>query len=578
MKRVLKYVFKYKLLVIIPTIAMLISIALDMLNPIITKRLVDDVLKGGQYELLTMLLLGIAGISISRAILQYIREFTYDYLSTKVSMDLKQDLFDHIQSLPFSYFDNMNTGELMSRVDSDVGNIWDSVCYGIGLLVENTIYFTTASIILFSYSWKLALITLITMPIIGFIAYKLEKDIDKAFDEISDHASVINTTAQENLAGVRLVKAFAREKHERLKFLNLNKKNYELNIKKTKVWAKYFPSIEFFCNISVLVVVTIGGLFVINDSMTIGTLVAFNQYVWMLIWPMRMIGWLTNLIAQSGASAKKIFKIMDIEPNIKDKENAISLSKLKGHIKFKNVSFKYNDEYILKDINLDIKPGTTVAIMGTTGSGKSSITNLIGRYYDVTKGAITIDGHNVKDLCLNKLRSRMAVVSQDIFLFSETITENIKFGKKGASINQIKEACDLACAHDFISNLQNGYETIIGERGIGLSGGQKQRLSIARALIKDSDILILDDSTSALDMDTEYTLLKNLYNKAKKTTTILIAHRISAVKNADQIVIVEDGRIVERGNHNSLLKKKGKYYEIYKEQFKDFGTEEREVV
>lgn len=578
MKRVLKYVFKYKLLVIIPTLAMFVSIALDMFNPLITQILIDDVIKGGQYELLSKLLLGIGFIALSRAILGYIREFTYDYLSTKVSMDLKQDLFDHIQSLPFGYFDNMNTGELMSRVDSDIGNIWDSVCYGVGLLVENIIYFVIASIILFSYSWQLALITLITMPIIGFIAYKLEKDINKAFDEISDHASVLNTTAQENIAGVRLVKAFAREKHEVLKFLNLNKKNYDLNVKKTKIWGKYFPCIEFFCNISVLVVVTIGGIFVIDKSMTIGTLVAFNQYVWMLIWPMRMIGWLSNLIAQSSASAKKVFKIMDTAPSIKNKENAVRLSKMKGHIKFKNVSFKYKDEYVLKNINIDVKPGSTIAIMGTTGSGKSSIVNLIGRYYDVSEGAITVDGYNIKDLHLNDLRSKMSVVSQDVFLFSDTIAENISFGKKEASIDEIKAACDMACVHKFISGLDDGYDTVVGERGLGLSGGQKQRISIARALIKDSDILILDDSTSALDMDTEYELLKNIYSKSKKTTTIIIAHRISAVKNADQIIIVEDGKIIEKGNHNSLLKSKGKYYEIYREQFKDFGILEKEVV
>ncbi|KYH34352.1 putative ABC transporter ATP-binding protein [Clostridium tepidiprofundi DSM 19306] len=578
MKRILEYVKKYKLFVIIPTVAMIISIALDMFNPHLIQILIDDVIKKGHYNMLKTIIMAIAGITISRTILGYIREFTFDYLSSRVSIDLKRDLFSHIQSLPFSYFDNMNTGELMSRVDSDIDNIWGTIGFGIGLFVENSIYFITASIILFSINWKLALFTLVTMPIIGFIAYKLEKEIDKSFDAISDHTSVLNTTAQENIAGVRLVKAFAREKHEILKFVKLNNKNYELNIIKTKIWGKYYPVIEFLCNISILVVVTFGGLFVIKDNMTLGELGAFNGYVGMLIFPMRMIGWLTNMIAQSSASAKKIFKIMDIEPEIKDKENPIRLPNVNGNIKFNNVSFKYNNEYILKNINIEVKPGSTVAIMGPTGSGKSSIVNLIGRYYDVDEGSITVDGYNVKDICVKDLRSKMAVVSQDTFLFSDTIKENLLFGKENATMNEIEETCKISCAEEFINSLEDKYETVIGERGLGLSGGQKQRLSIARALIRNADILILDDATSALDMETEYTLLKNLYERTKKSTTFIIAHRISAVKNADKIIFIEDGRIVEEGTHESLLARKGKYYDVYCSQFKDFQDIEKEVV
>ena len=573
MKRVLKYVKKYKLFVIIPTIAMLTSITLDMFNPHLIQILIDDVIKKEHYYMLKSILLAIAGITISRTILGYVREFTFDYLSSRVSIDLKRDLFSHIQSMPFSYFDNMNTGELMSRVDADINNIWETIGFGIGLFIENSVYFIVASIILFSLNWKLALFTLVTMPFIGFIAYKLEKEIDKAFDAISDHTSILNTTAQENIAGVRLVKAFAREKHEILKFYKLNSKNYELNIVKTKVWGKYYPIIEFLCNISVLIVVTIGGIFVIRDDMTLGTLVAFNGYVWMLIWPMRMIGWLTNLIAQASASAKKIFKIMDIEPEIKNKKHATRLPNIKGHIKFNNVSFKYNNEYVLKNI-----PGSTVAIMGPTGSGKSSLVSLIGRYYDVNEGSITIDGHNVKDIYLNDLRSKMAVVAQDTFLFSDTIKENLLFGKENASMSELQEACKIACAEEFINSLEQKYETVIGERGLGLSGGQKQRLSIARALIRNADILILDDATSALDMETEYNLLRNLYRRTKKATTFIIAHRISAVKNADKIIFIENGKIVEEGNHESLLAKKGKYYDVYCSQFKDFQDVEKEVV
>jgi ATP-binding cassette subfamily B multidrug efflux pump len=578
MKRILKYITKYKLFIIVPALAMLISIALDMFNPYLVQIMIDRVLRNGEFNLLNFVLISLALITISRSILGYIREYSLDYVSSRVSIDLKTDLFNHIQSLPFKYFDGMNTGELMSRMGSDVDNVWRSISFGIGLAVEQGIYFLVASVLIFRMNWKLALVTLITMPLIGYIAMKLEKEVGVAYDEISDHNAVLNTTAQENIAGVRLVKAFARERHETLKFLNHNKTNYNLNMKQTKIWSKHFPMIEFLCNISVLAVVCVGGILVIDENLSIGELVAFSQYVWMLIWPMRMIGWLTNLITQANTSAKKIFDIMDVEPEIRDKYDAIRMPVIKGDIKFHNVSFKYNENYILEDINLDIPAGSTVAIMGTTGSGKSSLVNLIGRYYDITKGSITIDGNDVRDIRLADLRSKMSVVAQDTFLFSESIYENIRFGKEEASTDEIKKACIDACADEFLENFVDGYQTIIGERGLGLSGGQKQRLSIARALVRDASILILDDATSALDMETEYNLLKNLHHRDKKVTTFIIAHRISAVKNANIILFLEDGHVVEMGNHKTLLDLKGKYYDVYNQQFTDFMDLEGVVV
>ena len=570
MKRILKYVKNYKFFVIIPVIAMLISIALDMFNPYFVKVMIDKVLGNGEYNLLTFVLMSLAGITLTRSILGYIREYTLDYLSSRVSIDLKTDLFNHIQSLPFKYFDNMNTGELMSRMGSDVDNVWMSIAFGIGLAIEQVFYFIVASIIIFRMNWELSLVTLITMPLIGYIAFKLEKEVGEAYDKISDHNAVLNTTAQENIAGARLVKAFAREKHETTKFLSHNRTNYRLNMAQAKIWSKHFPMIDFLCNISVLAVVCVGGLLVIKRSLSIGELVAFSQYVWMLIWPMRMIGWLTNIITQANTSAKKIFSIIDTEPEIKDKNDAIPMTEIKGHIKFENVSFKYNENYILEDINLDIPIGSTVAIMGTTGSGKSSLINLIGRYYDISKGSISVDGNDLRDIRIADLRSKMSVVAQDTFLFSESIYENIRFGKHDASFDEIIKACKDACADEFIQNLTEGYDTVIGERGLGLSGGEKQRISIARALIKDSSILILDDASSALDMETEYNLLKNLNKRKNKATTFIIAHRISAVKNADIILFLENGHIIEMGNHKTLLEERGRYYDVYNQQFTDF--------
>ena len=570
MKKILKYIGKYKLLVFLPFIFLFVSIVLDLMQPFLSKVIVDRVLLNKETSLLGIILVSLATITLVRVILGYFREYTLDYLGVRVATDIKNDLFDHIQTLSFKYFDNMNTGELMSRLTEDVDNIWMALAFGISLFIENSIYFIFAAAILLYLNWKLALISLCIMPILAWLAMKLEKDIEKAFDKISDHAVHINTTAQEDISGIRLVKAFAREKHEILKFLNLNAVNYNLNVEKAKIWGKYYPLIEFLTNISIVLVISFGGMLVIKEDISIGTLVAFNGYLSMLVWPMRMMGWLTNVISQANTSAKKIFGIMNTKADIASTQDCIKPLEIKGDITFKNVSFKYNNSYVLKNINLNIKAGSTVAIMGTTGSGKTSLVSLIGRYYDVTEGSVEIDGKDIRDLDLDLLRSSMSVVFQDTFLFSDSIANNVAFSVKKSSEQSIKDACNMACIDDFISSLENGYDTEIGERGIGLSGGQKQRLSIARAMIKKSSILILDDSTSALDMETEFQLLKNLNSFKNKPTTFLIAHRISAVKNADIILYLEDGSIKEYGTHNSLLAMKGRYYQVYSDQFKDY--------
>ncbi|MDT8715730.1 ABC transporter ATP-binding protein [Clostridium sp. 19966] len=578
MKKVFKYVLKYKLLLFIPSFAMLLSIVADLINPYLQKIVVDDIITAGKVNLLLGVALALIGITAFRAIMGYTKEYLFDVLSAKINIDIKQDLFDHIQKLSFSYFDSMNTGELMSRINEDVEIIWRTISFGLRLFVENIIYFVISSFIMFYLDWRLALACIVIMIPIAYIAIKFEKRIDDSYGKISDQAVVINTTAQENVAGVRLVKAFAREKYEIKKFLGMNNKNYELNMEQSEIMGSHLPKIEFLTNVSLVIMIVLGGIEIINGRMTVGTLLAFSSYLNNLIWPMRNLGWLTNLLAQNSASSKRIFAIMDKEPEIHSKLTAKKPQSFKGHIVFNNVTFKYNEEVVLENIDLDIKPGSTTAIMGTTGSGKSSIINLIGRYYDVLAGNISIDGIDVKDFDLNALRSNMAIVPQDTFLFSDSIKENIQMGNRAASMEQITKACESACAMEFINDLEDGFETLIGERGIGLSGGQKQRLSIARALVRDAGILILDDATSALDMETEYELLNNLKNIEKARTTFIIAHRISAVKNADLIVYVENGRIVEKGTHDELLALKGKYYEIYCDQFKDFEDLESEVV
>ncbi len=341
---------------------MMIAMALDMFNPRLTKIIIDDVIVGGTIEILWKLLLALIGITLSRAILGYIKEYLFDIASSKIVKEIRKDLFDHIQTLSFSYFDGMNTGEILSRLSEDVDNVWHALGFGSMLFIEQMIYFIVATIMLFTLNWKIALLSLATMPLIAYLAVILEKQIGEVYEKISDQGALLNTTAQENVAGVRLVKAFARERYEIEKFLNQNKENYRLNVKQADIWAKYHPIIEFLSNAISILIITVGGLLVIKEDISIGTLVAANFYTSMLIWPMRMLGWLTNILGQCNASLKKIDKIFNEKPTIKNAENPITPKFVKGHIKFENVSLEYDGVKVLKNINIDAKPGSTIAI------------------------------------------------------------------------------------------------------------------------------------------------------------------------------------------------------------------------
>ena len=578
MGRILKYVSKYKWKLFVGTFAMILIIGVDLTVPLLQKIFIDEGLAKKDMSVINGVLLLLLGITVVKAVFGYLKEFIYDLIGIDVHEDLKNDLFKHIQKMEFKYFDKSNTGELMARIGEDVENVWETIAYGLRLFVENIFYFTISATALLIQDWRLALACLSVMIPIGIIGVKLEKNFDECYGEISDKVAEINTTAQENIAGVRLVKAFARENHEKNKFLKINTEYYGLNMKQTKVIAKYFPPMEFLTNIALLIMIVFGGFLVMDGYMTMGTLVAFSGYIWNVIWPLRNLGWLTQLLSRNSASAKKIFKILDTQATIANNKESYEEKEVSGAITFKNVNFKYNDELVLKNINLDIPSNSTVAIMGTTGSGKSTLLNLIGRYYEVTDGELLIDGINIKEFDLKALRENMAIVPQDTFLFSDSILNNIKFSNKEATLNEVIESAKLACCYDFIDKLDDKFDTEIGERGLGLSGGQKQRISIARALIRKSAIVMLDDSTSALDMETEQQLLKNINSIDKKNTKFIIAHRISAVKNSDLIIYLKNGEIVEQGTHDELLEVKGEYYKVYCEQFKDFKELEKEVI
>ncbi|HEY8349849.1 MAG TPA: ABC transporter ATP-binding protein [Clostridia bacterium] len=578
MRRLLRFIAKRWFTYFLGFAALVSAIVLDMFNPYYVGQIIDRVILGGEMPYLRTALLALAAITFGRAVLGYTKEYMFDLSSSRVIVDLRKELFDHIQKLSFAFFDRSNTGELMSRIKEDTDNIMSAICYGFMLFLEQAIYFAVAAVILFRISWKLALVSLVTMPLIEYVVFRLERQVGQQYEKISDQRAVLNMTAQENIAGVRVVKAFGREKHEILKFLKQNEENFRINYDLVKSMANYNPLIEFLSNLVSVLVITVGGYFVIGKEMSLGTLVAFSNYVWMLIWPLRMMGWLTSVLAQCIASVKKIDKLFAEEPDIKNCPEPKLPKKISGHVEFRNVCFDYEGASVLKNINIDARPGSTIAIMGMTGAGKTTLINLIGRYYDCTSGSVYFDGVDVREMDLAALRKNVSVVMQDTFLFSDTIEANIKFGAGEVPDEVFTAACRDAMVDEFVSQMPEGYQTVIGERGIGLSGGQKQRISIARALVRDAKVLILDDSTSALDMETEYAIQRAM-ERRKGFTCFIIAHRISAVKNADEILYFEDGSIVERGTHDELLRLRGRYYETYREQYRDYVEAlEKEVV
>ena len=569
MKKLSAYIWKNKLRYILAIGSMILAVSLDLMSPQLTKHIIDDVIVGGQIGKLKYLLAGILAIGVGRAVFQYIKEYTFDCLGSDIASSMRKDLFIHTQKLSQDFFDRTDTGELMSRIKDDVDKIWDGLSYVSMLLIEVVIHTSIVLFCMYTTNVKLAIIPTVAMIFCGCIALIMERKLGAVYEEISEENAELNTVAEENLAGVRTVKAFAREKYEIEKFLNHNNRYYELNMKQSKVFVKYYPYFSVVTKILPLLTLLAGGKIVIDGRMSLGQLAAMVEYSNNIVWPMEMLGWLTNSFSSAIASNRKLKKIYNEVPTIKEKENPIILDEVKGKITFDHVAYGKEGKHILRDVSFEVQPGETLGIMGETGSGKSTIINLMSRFYDVDKGKICLDDVDIRDMKLSQVRESISQVMQDVFLFSDTIAENIKLGKKDyISEEEVEIASNNAQVSEFATKMKNKYNTVIGERGVGLSGGQKQRISIARAFAKKNPILILDDSTSALDMETEQQIQEAL-RKLDGVTKVIIAHRISAVKNADEIIILKDGIIAERGKHQQLLEKHGLYYETYQSQYGD---------
>lgn len=619
-----RYFKRYSFLYLIALLAMSAGTMLDQAAPLIVQHIIDDVLIAKKMEVLNFLLLGILGIGVGRCIFQYTKEYACDYAGSKIASEVRINLFQKIQSLSANFFDGINSGELMSRVKDDVDRIWDIAAFMGILMAEVFIRTVTTIIFMVRINWQLALIPIVGMIGSGVIAIMMEKQLDDLYGAVMQEGSEMNNTAAENLAGVRTVKAFARESFEIAKFHKHNQKFYELNIDLSRVFVKYNPMIQTITRLLSVISLLLGGLIVMKGNplqggakMSVGELIAFTQYVGGMIWPMEMLGWLTNGFSSAKASVKRLNKIYAEMPDITENSELAKITEgddaeladamfsqfdIAGDISFEHVTYEVTcdkldavpealegqaatktevdskspvvsrasttvNRKILDDVSFDIKAGQTLGIMGSTGSGKTTIINLLKRMYDVTGGSIKLDGIDIRELPLPTLRRAISCVMQDIFLFSDTIDGNIRLGaRETITVPEVRSALEQSHSAEFVDRMDEKENTVIGERGVGLSGGQKQRITIARALARKTPVLVLDDSTSALDTETEQEI-QGVLAGLSGMTKIIIAHRISAVRKADKIIVLDKGRVVECGTHEELLALGGLYKETYDSQY-----------
>ncbi len=541
-----------------------------LVRPLLLQAIIDRVLIAGRHGELAWLSMAVIGVAALRSAFQYLRSYLGHVFGANTVYELRNRLYRRLQSFSFSYYDTAKTGDLMARLAGDVEAFRQFLAFGFAHLLDFTLLFVLALAVMLYLDWSLTLIVLVTMPILGYMTARFHLRVHPAFTALREAMADLSTAVQENITGVRTVKSFAQERQQIYSFSQRVRSYIDTHMAATAIWARFFPSMELMGNIGVLILLWIGGRRVMSGALTIGELAAFFSYIWFIVHPLQQLGYQINNLTQSVASGQRILEILDTPRGIIDRSDAVDIGRIEGRVVFENVTFNYTQGMpALEEINLVVEPGKVVGILGPTGSGKTTLVSLIPRYYDVTSGRVLVDGKDVRTVRMASLRRQVSIVFQETFLFSTSLKENISYGRRDATDEEIIEAAKLAKAHDFIMELPDGYETLVGERGLGLSGGQKQRIAIARALLADPRILILDDATASVDMETEHEIQEALKTLMKGRTTFIIAHRISSVKDADEIIVLDRGRIVERGAHRELLELGGHYRRIYDVQFKD---------
>ena len=566
----LSFLKKYRVRMIVGLILVFITSLLVLINPQISGMIVDEVIEGQHYEKLGILLLIMIGVTLVRSLLRFTFLMCFESSSQGLVYDMREEAYRKLMKEDFNFFNKNRTGDLMSRQTGDMDAVRHMVSHVIYFSFENILVFLMALVMIFSVNVKMALCMLIVLPFTLAVTLSQRRHIKPAFDRVRDCFSSLNAFAQETIAGNRVVKAFAKEDYELEKFDRENDGYRDAQLNAASIWMKYIPMFEVLSQCLTIILMIMGGFMVIDGEMTIGNMVTVNGYLWMLNSPLRQAGWIINDLQRFLTAIEKIYKVYTTEPDIKQPEHVVEKRKLKGSVTFDHVNYYTNDDTVLKDISFHVEPGQTVGIIGATGSGKSSLINLICRFYDVNQGRVLVDDIDVRNLNLQTLRGNIGIAMQDVFLFSDTIEGNIAYGNPDCTFEQVQAAAKIANADEFIREMPEGYDTIIGERGVGLSGGQKQRISLARAILKDPSIIILDDTTSAIDMETESLIQNELKKISDGRTVFIIAHRISSIIHADQILVLDNGRLVERGTHEQLLAKKGYYSTVFHHQYGEF--------
>jgi ATP-binding cassette subfamily B protein len=570
MKWFYSFLKKYRGRMALGLLLVTIVAALSIVNPYISGAIVDDVIKGGKQELLPTLIIALIGVTVIKSIIRWLYLLIFETSSQGLLYKMRDKVYKKLLQEDFAFYNKNRTGDLMSRQTGDMDAIRHFVAFVVYQTYENVLLFIFALIMIFTVNVKLALCMLIVLPFTAATTYFQSKQVKPAFHGIRKQFSSLNTFVQENVSGNRVVKAFAKEDYELEKFDQENDDYRNAELTAAKIWMRYVPIFEFLSMILTIILMLLGGYMVIQNEMTMGNLVTISGYLWMLTNPLRMAGWLVNDIQRFITSVEKIYTTICEEPQIRKPKKPVDRKRFEGKVEFQHVSYKADDEDIINDVSFQVQKGQTVGIIGATGSGKSTIMNLLCRFYDVTDGEVLVDGVNVKDLDLYALRDNIGMAMQDVFLFSDTIEGNIAYGKPNCSFEEVEWAAKIANADEFIRKMPEGYDTIVGERGMGLSGGQKQRISLARALLKEPTIVILDDTTSAVDMETETQIQKELNQIGGERTLFIIAYRISSIKDADLILVMDHGSIVEQGTHQELLNKKGYYYTVFSHQYGEF--------
>lgn len=571
--RLLRQVQPYKWRVALALTMVFLSTGLVAVQPMLIRFAVDEVYQAERWHLLGWIALGLLLATILRSALGYLERISMEWIAQRTIYDLRNNIYQQLQSLSFSFYDQAQTGELMSRATADVEMLRRFLSFGILRLTSSALTLAVVMTLLLMMDVRLALVSMASIPLLILAVWRFATTVRPRYRQIQEQLGVITTVLQEAIAGVRVVRAFAQEDREIERFRRENWRYLDLNITTVRMWAVYFPLMTFLGGLGSTVVLWYGGSRVVAGELSVGAMVAFQTLLMQLIMPIRMLGWLVNMASQAAAAGQRVYAILDTASDVRDKPNAMPLVHPAGHVRFHGVSFSYDGKAaVLSEVSIDARPGETIALLGATGSGKSTIINLIPRFYDVTAGSVTIDGRDVRDVTLKSLRANIGMVLQETFLFSASIKDNIAYGRPGVKDDELVAAAKAAQIHDFIVSLPEGYNTLIGERGIGLSGGQKQRVAVARALLMDPRILILDEATSSVDSETELAMQKALQAVMANRTTFVIAQRLSTVRRAHQIIVLQDGQIAEQGTHDSLLRQNGIYREIYDLQFRQQET------